>query len=37
MPSAIITILDNPSDEDHRAILNPLLAFNDAQTGDDGY
>ncbi|MBB4567485.1 hypothetical protein [Rhizobium leucaenae] len=37
MPSATITILDNPSEEDHQAIVNPLLAFNHAQTGDDRY
>ncbi|MDE1995246.1 MAG: GNAT family N-acetyltransferase [Rhizobiaceae bacterium] len=37
MPNAVITVLDTPSEEDHLAILNPLLAFNDAQTGNDGY
>ncbi|MBB5575139.1 MULTISPECIES: GNAT family N-acetyltransferase [Rhizobium] len=37
MPKATIAILDNPSEEDHQAIVNPLLAFNNAQTGDDGY
>jgi GNAT superfamily N-acetyltransferase len=37
MPNVAITILDNPSDEDRRAILNPLLAFNKAKTGNEDY
>ncbi|MEF0941743.1 GNAT family N-acetyltransferase [Rhizobium sp. BR 362] len=37
MPDITISVLDNPSEDDHRAILNPLLAFNRAKTGDDRY
>lgn len=37
MPSFTISILENPSDEDRQAILNPLVIFNRAETGDDRY
>ena len=37
MPGATISIIDNPGDEDYQAILNPLLAFNNAQTEDERF
>jgi GNAT superfamily N-acetyltransferase len=37
MPGAFITVVDSPSEDDHRAIFNPLLAFNDAKISDDRY
>ncbi|MDK4740336.1 GNAT family N-acetyltransferase [Rhizobium sp. CNPSo 3464] len=37
MSPVTVSILDNPSDDDRQAIANPLLAFNDAKTGDDRY
>jgi GNAT superfamily N-acetyltransferase len=37
MTDPVISILDHPSDEDQRAILDPLLEFNKAQVDDDSY
>lgn len=37
MSGVSISILDNPSDADRRAILTPLDAFNKAKAGDENY
>ncbi len=37
MSSATISVLDNPSDADRRAILTPLDAFNTARAGNENY
>jgi GNAT superfamily N-acetyltransferase len=37
MPSVTVSVIANPSEEDRRAVLDPLLAYNRAKTGDDRY
>jgi GNAT superfamily N-acetyltransferase len=37
MSGVSISVLDNPSDADRRAILTPLDAFNKAKAGDENY
>jgi GNAT superfamily N-acetyltransferase len=37
MPDPVISILDQPSDEDRRAIYNPLIEFNKTNIGADSF